>query len=160
MLAIGERVASTFAPSHELFVAGSVCWFLLLCFVTWNLWQSVLRQRAVTSETISLAVSIYLLFGLTWGILYGVIFEYQPQAFSFNGAPFLAGAASNDPRQVFPVFVYFSLTTLPTFGYGDITPVTLQARYAAVAEGITGQLYLIILVSRLVGINMSRREEP
>jgi hypothetical protein len=50
---------------------------------------------------------------------------------------------------------YFSLTTLSTIGYGDITPVGLQACYAAVAEGITGQLYLAILVVRLVGIQMT-----
>jgi hypothetical protein len=36
--------------------------------------------------------------------------------------------------------------------------VSLQARYAAVAEGITGQLYLAILVARLVGMQMSRSE--
>jgi voltage-gated potassium channel len=50
----------------------------------------------------------------------------------------------------------FSLTTLSTVGFGDITPLTLQARYAAVAEGITGQFYLAILVARLVGLQMSQ----
>jgi len=158
MLAIIERVAMVVVQNRKLTIVGSVCWLMLLCFVLWNLWQSILRQKDVTGETISLAISIYLLFGLTWGILYAVIFEFQPQAFSFGGAPFLTGAASNDPRQVFPVFIYFSLTTLSTIGYGDITPVTLQARYAAVAEGITGQLYLAILVARLVGISASRKE--
>ena len=59
-------------------------------------------------------------------------------------------------QQLFPVLVYFSLTTLATIGYGDITPVTLQARSAAVAEGITGQFYLAILVARLAGLYMSR----
>jgi hypothetical protein len=54
------------------------------------------------------------------------------------------------------VLIYFSLTTLSTIGFGDITPVTLQARYAAVAEGIAGQFYLAILVARLVGIHMSQ----
>ena len=51
---------------------------------------------------------------------------------------------------------YFSLTTISTIGFGDITPLTLQARYAAVAEGIAGQFYLAILVARLVGLYMSR----
>ena len=37
-----------------------------------------------------------------------------------------------------------------------ITPMTLQARYAAVAKGITGQFYLAILAARLVGLQMSR----
>ncbi|MGA9912337.1 MAG: potassium channel family protein, partial [Paraburkholderia sp.] len=52
--------------------------------------------------------------------------------------------------------IYFSLTTLSTIGFGDITPVTLQARYVAVAEGITGQFYLAILVARLVGMQMTQ----
>ncbi len=56
--------------------------------------------------------------------------------------------------------MYFSLTTLSTVGFGDITPLTLQARYAAVAEGITGQFYLAILVARLVGMQMSRAATP
>jgi hypothetical protein len=55
----------------------------------------------------------------------------------------------------FPILGYFSLTTLSTIGFGDITPLTLQARYAAVAEGITGQFYMAILVARLVGMQMS-----
>ncbi len=59
------------------------------------------------------------------------------------------------PEHSFPIFIYFSLTTLSTIGFGDITPVTLQARYSAVAEGITGQFYLAILVARLVGMQMS-----
>jgi voltage-gated potassium channel len=45
---------------------------------------------------------------------------------------------------------------LSTIGFGDITPVTIQARYAAVAEGIAGQFYLAILVARLVGMQMSQ----
>ena len=59
-------------------------------------------------------------------------------------------------QKVFPVLIYFSLTTLSTIGFGDITPVSLQARYAAVAEGITGQFYMAILVARLVGMQMSQ----
>ena len=56
------------------------------------------------------------------------------------------------------------MTTISTIGFGDITPLTLQARYAAVAEGIAGQFYLAILVARLVGMQMSQaavqRTEP
>jgi hypothetical protein len=61
---------------------------------------------------------------------------------------------------VFPILLYFSLTTLSTVGFGDITPLTLPARYAAVAEGITGQSYLAILVARLVGMQMMSRAAP
>ena len=51
---------------------------------------------------------------------------------------------------------YFSAASYATVGYGDITPLTLQVRYAAVAEGIAGQYYLAILVARLVAMQMNQ----
>jgi len=104
-----------------------------------------------------MSISVYLLFGLTFGLFYLVLHDLQPTAFSFGAT----GPASE--QQIIPVLIYFSLTTLSTIGFGDITPITLQARYAAVAEGITGQFYLAILVARLVGMQMSQsasHEQP
>jgi voltage-gated potassium channel len=152
VLAIAERLGILFAPSPELYMIGSVSWLAFFSFVTWTELRSVLRQRQVTSETISMSVSAYLLLSVSWGLLYVVIFQHQPQAFSFS----TSSAPSFAQHNVFPTFIYFSLTTLSTIGFGDITPVSLQARYAAVAEGITGQFYLAILVARLVGMQMSR----
>jgi Ion channel len=154
--AIAERLGMMFAPSPSLYLVGSICWFLFFSFITWSELRSVLKQREVTSETISLAISVYLLFGLTWGVLYIVLFQCQPDAFSFAASPSPTSALADNPQHIFPVFIYFSLTTLSTIGFGDITPITLQARYAAVAEGITGQFYLAILVARLVGMQMSQ----
>lgn len=152
VLAIAERLATLFVPSPRLYLISSISWLLFFSFVTWAELRSVLKQKAVTSETISMSMSVYLLLGLSWGLLYVVLFERQPQAFSFGSSPAPTFAEQN----VFPIFMYFSLTTLSTIGFGDITPVSLQARYAAVAEGITGQFYLAILVARLVGMQMSR----
>ncbi len=147
--AIVERLALLFAPSRLLLLMGSVAWLLFFSFVTACQLRSLVRHKQVTSETISMSISIYLLLGLTWGLLYIVIFQLQPQAFGF------AGGSLPPSQELFPIFFYFSLTTLSTIGFGDIIPLTLQARYAAVAEGIAGQLYLAILVARLVGIHMS-----
>lgn len=103
-----------------------------------------------------MSISVYLLFGLTWGLLYVVIFQLQPGAFNIAGlAPPIAGQSGN-PQPMFPILGYFSLITLSTVGYGDITPITMQARFAAAAEGIIGQFYLAILVARLVGMQMSQ----
>jgi len=151
--AIAERVWMHFSPSHHLLLLGVVSWLLFFAYVTWSQLRSLLRHREVTGETISMSVSIYLLLGLTWGLLYIVIFTRHPDAFSFATPTKVSG-------EIFPTFIYFSLTTLSTIGFGDITPLTLQARYAAVAEGITGQFYLAILVARLVGMQMSRAATP
>jgi hypothetical protein len=103
-----------------------------------------------------MSISVYLLIGLTWGVLYILIFMLQPGAFSLGASADSTTVSAGNYQHLFPIFIYFSLTTLATIGYGDITPLTLQSRYAAVAEGITGQLYLAILVARLVGMHMSQ----
>ena len=134
--AIAERFLSIVAPSHSIYLVGSIVWLLLFGLITWNELRAVLKQRDITREVISMAISVYLLFGLTFGLFYIVLHVVQPNAFSFgSGGPVTE-------QQTIPVLIYFSLTTLSTIGFGEITPVTLQARYAAVAEGITGQFYL------------------
>jgi len=153
--AIAERLWLFFAPSSpRLLLVGSSLWLVFFAYVTWSQLRSLLKQREITSETISMSISVYLLIGLTWGLLYIVIFTRHPEAFSFGASPAVS------PEHMFPIFIYFSLTTLSTIGFGDITPLTLQARYAAVAEGITGQFYLAVLVARLVGMQMSRAATP
>jgi hypothetical protein len=155
-LALAGRLAALVVPNPRLNLAASICWLLFFGFVTWTELRGVLKQKEVTGETISMAISVYLLMGLTWALLFIVLYERHPEAFAFGGAPSPIPTAEADQVQIFATFVYFSLTTLATIGYGDITPVSLQARYAAVAEGITGQFYLAILVARLVSMQMSR----
>jgi hypothetical protein len=134
---------------------GLLAALLLLRHVERGEVRSVLRQKQVTSETISMAICAYVLLGLTWGLLYIVMFEHQPGAFNFGESRTVSSLS--DEQEYFPLLIYFSLATLTTLGYGDITPVTLQTRYTAVAEGIVGQLYLAILVARLVGMRLMRR---
>jgi hypothetical protein len=148
--AIIERVALIFDPNARLLLIGSISWLIFFAFVTWMELRSVLKQREITSETISMSISVYLLFALTWGIFYSTIYQLQPNAFSITAIPV---------GELFATFSYFSLTTISTIGFGDIYPQTLQSRYAAVAEGITGQFYLAILVARLVGMQMTQSSD-
>jgi hypothetical protein len=150
--AAAERIAMVFVPNPILYVAGATLWLALFVFITWHLLRGVLKQKEITSETISMSISVYLLLGFTWALFYILLHRLQPLAFNL-------GTSSNPglgEQKYFPELIYFSLTTLSTIGFGDITPASMQARYAAVAEGITGQFYLAILVARLVGMQMSQ----
>jgi hypothetical protein len=156
LLAIGAglaRVFVTFDHNAMLTLVDSILWLLFILFVTISQLRSVLKQREVSGETICMAISIYLLLGFSWALLYGIMYQLHPD--SFAGLALAKSGQSLKLVHIFPVLGYFSLTTLSTIGFGDITPITLQARYVAVAEGITGQFYLAILVSRLVGLQMS-----
>ena len=152
--AIGVRFAMIYSTSLSLRLIGQLIWMSFFGFVAWNELRGVLRQKEITGEAISMAISVYLLFGVTWSFLYDVIYQIQPMAFSLNGA---ASALVVPGHPVFPVLGYFSFITLTTVGYGDISPVTLQARYAALAEGVAGQFYLAILVARLVSMQLARQ---
>ena len=150
-----ERIAAIFVHNNPILnMAGTISWLLFVVFIAGSQLRSVLRQKAVTGETICMAVSVYLLFGFAWALLYALMFQRHPE--SFSGIVTGNQVRPTEFQHLFPIFGYFSLTTLSTIGFGDITPVTIQARYAAVAEGIAGQFYLAILVARLVGMQMSQ----
>ena len=53
--------------------------------------------------------------------------------------------------------LYFSLITLTTVGYGHITPLSPPARFLAALEGLIGPLYLAIMITRLVALEMAHR---
>ena len=155
-----ERLLFVLAPRSRWLYLGPISWLAVFAFVSWSELRSVLKQKEVTSETISMAISVYLMIGVTWGVLYIVLFLHDPQSFHFGDSTISSSPDAYVHQNLFPILIYFSLTTLATIGFGDITPVTLPARYAAVAEGITGQFYLAILVARLVAVQMSQRAHP
>ena len=91
-----SALALIFTPnSRRLLLVGSISWLIFFAFVTWTELRSVLRQREITGETISMSISVYLLFALTWGLLYSVIYQIQPNAFSITA---LSGRANSSPR--------------------------------------------------------------
>lgn len=155
-----ERIlALTVLPSTHFYLASAGCWMLFLGYVTWIELRTVLEQRQVTGETMSMAITVYLLMGITWAMLYFAIFELDPQALSFQHFPGSSAEVAPTGHTHLLLFIYFSFSTLSTLGFGDIMPVSLPARYAAVAESITGQLYLAILVARLVSMQLGRSKQ-
>jgi hypothetical protein len=103
----------------------------------------------VTAELILGAINVYLMIGMAFAFLYGLIEHLQPG--SFTGLAAFSGA----PERVIE-FVYFSFVTMTTLGYGDVSPLTSYAMTASYAEAMFGQLYLAILVARLVGLYIAR----
>jgi voltage-gated potassium channel len=144
------------SPSLALRVVSFASSSIFLTFLTLVILLSVLRHETVTADTIVGAVCAYLLIGLTWGTWYTLLTVVSPDAFSIS--PTLAAVAGwHEPKTPFtPLAQYYSFTTLTTLGYGDITPVTAGARGMSVVEGMTGQLYLAILIARLVGLHSAR----
>ena len=107
------------------------------------------------------ALSAYMLLALLWAIIYTIIEIAQPGSFVVNSN--LAIGMPENPSSIFDLSLYFSMITLTTVGYGDITPVSPAARSIATLEPIVGQLLMTVLVAWLVGMFISaslvKREE-
>jgi hypothetical protein len=108
----------------------------------------------VSSDTIYGALAGYLLLGVTWTFAFSLLESLQPG--SFSGMAPEAGGASASIRQ----FVGYSFVTLTTLGYGNIVPTNARADALAIWEAIVGQVYLTVLVARLVALNLRDRGGP
>jgi ion channel len=143
------RWASWLFPGAELVVwreVSTLASLVALCGVVLAL---VLRRGSITTRRIEGAIVVYLLLGFSWAEAYELVALWHPGAF--------AGAV--DGWGSLP-FLYYSFVTLTTMGYGDIMPVHPLARALAVLEALTGQLYLAILLARLVSLELrSRRDD-
>lgn len=98
------------------------------------------RARTVDAEHVYAALSAYLLAGLYFGLLFWVLEQLTSGTFTVSG---------NFSRLT---AIYFSFVTLATLGYGDIVPRSDIARSLAVVEAVGGQLFLVVLVARLVSL--------
>jgi hypothetical protein len=103
----------------------------------------VFDREVLTSDRLWGAAAAYLMIGVMWSIFFTIIDRVEGPAFAIRDA--------SGPMQLNDL-LYFSFGTLTTSGFGDIVPVTRVARTAAMIEGIVGQLFIAILIARLVGV--------
>jgi len=107
-----------------------------------SLMDSILRRDSSNIDTICGALACYLLMAEAWAVSYELIDTLQPGSLSF---PDVGGVPQ------WTDYLYYSLTTLTTLGYGDITPVRPFARIWATLEAATGTLYVAVAIAGIVG---------
>lgn len=112
------------------------------------------QRRDVTVDTILGAVVAYLLAAVAFMMLFQIIELQSPG--SFQG---LADNIHQDRTALGDSMMYFSLVCMTTMGYGDIVPVSDVARPLAVIEGVFGQLYLAVMIARLVGLHIASQRD-
>lgn len=129
-------------PSMAALILGF--WTLIGLSAAATALRFAMRARQIDSEHLYAALSAYLLVGVFFGLFYWVIEQIVPGTFN---------ASSEFSRMS---AMYFSFVTLATVGYGDIVPRTDVARGLAILEGVGGQLFLAVLVARLISLYSTR----
>jgi Ion channel len=114
--------------------------------------RHLFERRAVSVDDILGSVCGYLMAALAWANVFALIEVLAPGSFLVT-APDQASLTQWHERE--SLFTYFSLTTLTTIGYGDVTPVAPLARSVAMLEGVFGQFYIAVVVAQLVGSKLA-----
>ncbi len=134
-------------------VAGRAVSLMLVVLAPAAIVVGIVRQAraagAITVRTMFGVLCVYLLIGSAFAFSYGLISV-------IGDGPFFAeidGGTQSD-------FLYFSLATLTTTGFGDLTAATDLGRSLAVTEALIGQIYLVTVVALIVSNLAPRRRSP
>jgi hypothetical protein len=147
---IGLRLVAAAIDAPTLRTVAHALWTGLALAAAAGTVRFALRGRGIDAEHLYAALSAYLLAGLFFGVLYDLMSRMSPDAFAAAGAAIHLTPASA---------IYFSFVTLATLGYGDIVPASDAARGVAVVEAVAGQLYVAVMIARIVSL-YARRGEP
>ncbi len=139
--------------SGELDAAASrVVTLMLVMLAPLVIARGIIRQAraagAITVRTMFGVLCVYLLVGMAFAFTYGVIEALANE-------PFFAQIKGGDQSD----FLYFSFVTLTTTGFGDLTAATPLGRSFVISEALTGQIYLVTVVSLIVA-NIGRSRRP
>jgi hypothetical protein len=145
--AVAVALASALGASGKLLAIAALAQVALLAVAAAEILGTVLQEHEVNFRTILGAISVYVMLGILFTWVYVAVDKLQ--AGSFFGQPTQVGD-----------FVFFSITTLSTTGYGNLVPAAQPGRMLSGIEMLMGQIFLVTLIAGLVSLwrpGMARR---
>ena len=131
--------------NNYTFVASYLTMMVFFLYLQFLIVRQMMHAHKVDMNTIFGAMNIYLVAGLIWAYAFILLNHFDGNAFHMPNYELL--------NKEVELFTYYSFTTLTTLGYGDIVAQSAQARMLSVLEAVFGQLYLAIVISKLVSIS-------
>lgn len=116
---------------------------LIVSIAIVELFREIFKTKIIDSHIIGSAISIYVLIGIFWYLLFMFLLMIDPDSFDIRNF---------NPEMVSIDMIYFSFTTLTTLGYGDITPVSYTAKMWSITEAMMGVMFLAVMISRVVSL--------
>lgn len=153
-LVIGLGLAIIAIGLHWAYLSTAAVWLqrlmgisyaLFLLFTIGEVLAYLLRKGPITADKLHGALAGYIMIAFLWAFFYALIESFTPGSFELRGARI-------DQPGGFMHLLYFSFTTLTTTGYGDIAPLTDQARSITMLEQFVGVFFVGVLIARLAGL--------
>src|SRR5262245_4683498 len=145
VVALVGRGGTSWLDQAELVPMSLALWTVIALLAAASALRFALGARVVDREHLYAGLSAYLIAGIFFGVFYWVLERTWPGSLAVSGE----GTQSSFSL---PVAIYYSFVTLTTLGYGDITPRSDVVRGLAIMEAVTGQLYVAVMIARLVSL--------
>jgi hypothetical protein len=123
----------------------AVIYAVFLVLMIGEVLRYILKRGPVTADKLHAAIAGYIMIAFVWAFVFTLIESFSPGSFAPQQAKLCEPAA-------FFHLLYFSFTALTTTGFGDITPVTDQARSLVMIEEFAGVFFVGVLIARLAGL--------
>lgn len=160
LLSILTSVVSAIADSVKFEGGAALIQMLLFLLTAAAVLRAVIVEDNIQVGAIAGAISVYIMLGILFAYVYVGLDKLQVGPFFGVGVPVQEGD-----------FLFFSMTTLTTTGYGNLVPAVQPGRMLSSLEMLTGQIFVVTLIARLVtawrpgeflrrGAGISRRREP
>lgn len=127
------------ASGHVLDVIFSAATMIALLVAPVAIIAHQVKRRGLNLEALLAAITAYVLVGLFFTFVFNLLSLVSPE-------PMFGGPDDDSLANQ----LFFSFTTLTTTGYGNLVPANATSQAVAVAEAITGQLFLITAVARIM----------
>jgi hypothetical protein len=149
IVAIAFRWATWWKPTQTVRLWSASTGLVAIIMITVVLLWQVFRSGPVTGMRVQGAIAAYLCLAFGWAHAYHIAALVDPNAFN---------AAGTDVSLAIH-WMNYSFGMLTTLGYAGIIPTDPVAHTLCSAEAVTGQLYLAVLVARLVSMHVSAEEQ-
>ncbi len=149
IVSFGTQLGGVWLHQYQFLGRSIIIWALVAVLAAVSALRFSLRASSIDTEHIFAALSAYLLAGIFLGDFYWILEQTWPGTLRLSGE--IPGSDFS-----LATAVYFSFVTLATLGYGDIVPHSEIARGLAILEAVAGQLYLAVMVARLVSLYVTK----
>ncbi len=147
VLSIGLDILSSIFDLSILRGISITTSFFFFFYIVVRFIIQIAQAKEVNIKILAESVTGYLMLSISFALIINLIMAFNPDAITFPPSDIL----SNDEISNSSEYLYYSLVTLSTLGYGDILPKSPISRSLLTLETVIGQFYMAIIVALLIG---------
>ena len=155
--AVAAQMAPSLLGEQGTLIVRMLTSAVVLTYVAVLISVFLLHQDRVSADMILGAINVYLLFAIAFMFLHAFVEIVKPGSYLYQGESLSVALKGHPEVDALALLLYFSVVTLTTLGYGDITPAIPAARMLCSVEAMIGQLFVAVFIARLVSLHIGRR---